>query len=267
MPTLKKVKPKNEKELHSIIEKELEALEEGLALLKYEFALTKGIPDFLCVDSGGRLVVIEVKLQEDEYILFQALRYYNEVDRDRYIIAKMFSKKDINPEEHPRIVLIAERFSDDIRRLSTLVIPDIELYEYTLLLTSEGKEGICYHTVSLPKVEEIITTPKSIDEIKEYLTKDILEPLFDKILEQVKNISNDIDVYTTQEYVGFKFRGRQIAWLWSHRKSLDIAAANIDENGRTIEFDNFRIEEGTEDYTETIEKIKKSFEILGGKAN
>jgi len=267
MITLKKTKPKNEKELHSIIEKELDALEEGLVLLKYEFALTKGIPDFLCVDSGERLVIIEVKLQEDENILFQALRYYNEIDKDRYVIAKMFSKKNINPKEHPRIVLIAEKFSDDIRRLSTLVIPDIELYEYTLLLTSDGKEGICYHAVSLPKVEEIITKPKLPDEIKKYLTKDILKPLFDKIIDQVKNISKDIDVYTTQDYVGFKFRGRQIAYLWPHRKSFDIVAANIDENGRTIEFDSVRIEEGTEDYTETIEKIKKSFEILGGKAN
>jgi len=267
MVTLKKTKPKNEKELHSKIEKELEALEEGLVLLKYEFSLTKGIPDFLCVDSGGRFVVIEVKLQEDENILFQALRYYNEVDRDRYIIAKIFSKKDINPEEHPRIVLIAERFSDDIRRLSTLVIPDIELYEYTLLLISEGKEGICYHPVSLPKIEEIPSKPRSISEIKNYITKDILKPFFDKILEQIKNINNDIDVYTTQGYVGFKFRGHQIAYLCPQRKSFDLAAANIDENGRNIEFDNLRIEEGTEDYTEIIEKIKKSFEILDGKAN
>jgi len=265
MVILKKTKPKNEKELHSIIEKELNALEEGLVLLKYEFALTKGIPDFLCVDSGERLVVIEVKLQEDENILFQALRYYNEIDKDRYVIAKMFSKKDINPKDHPRIVLISEKFSDDIRRLSTLVIPDIELYEYTVLLTSEGKEGICYHAVSLPKVEEI-NTPKSIEKIKEYLTKDILKPLFDRILKQVKDISKNIDVYTTQDYVGFKFRGHQIGWLCPHRKSLDIAAVNIDENGHNIDFDNFRIEEGTEDHTETIEKIKKSFENLEGKA-
>jgi len=267
MAILKKVKPKNEKELHSIMEKELNALEEGLVLLKYEFALTKGTPDFLCVDSGERLVVIEVKLQEDENILFQALRYYNEIDKDRYVIAKMFSKNDIKPKVHPRIILIAEKFSDDIRRLSTLVIPDIELYEYTLLSTSDGKEGICYHAISLPKVEEIITTPKSREEIKKYLTKDILKPLFDRIIEQVKDISKDIDMYTTQGYVGFRFKGHQIAYLCPQRKSFDIAAANIDENGRNIEFDNLRIEEGTEDYTETIEKIKKSFEILGGKAN
>lgn len=108
--------------------------------------------------------------------------------------------------------------------------------------------------------------PKPIAEIKNYITKDILKPLFDKISKEIKGISEDIEEYATQDYVGFKYRGRLVALLWPHRKSFDIATANIDENRRTSEFDNFRIEEGTEDYTETIEKIKKSFENLEGKA-
>lgn len=267
MATLKKVKPKNEKELHSIIQKELDALEEGLELLKYEFGLSKGIPDFLCIDSGGRLVVIEVKLQEDENILFQALRYYNEIDKNRFIIAKGFSDKNINPEEHPRIILVAERFSDDIRRLSTLVIPDIELYEYTLLITPNGKEGICYHPVSLPKTEEVPPKPKSIEEIKRYITKDSLNPTFDKVIKEIKGIGKDIEHYTTTEYVGFKYRGRQISYIWPHRKSFDIAVANIDEEGSGLGYESIRIETGTEDYKELIKKIKNSFVNLGGKAN
>lgn len=264
MVTLKKTKPKNEKELHSVIEKELDALEEGLVLLKYEFGLRKGIPDFFCVDSGGRFVIIEVKLQEDEYILFQALRYFNEIDRDRYVIAKMFSKKEINPDERPRIILVAEKFSDDIRRLSTLVIPDVELYEYTLLKTEEGKEGICYHAVSLPKIEEAPSKPKSIKDIKNYMTEDNLKSIFDKVFEEIKNIGKDIEEYATQDYVGFRYRGRQIAYLWTHRKSFDIGMPLIDENGRTIDYESMRIETGAEDYSQTFQKIKKSFKNIGG---
>ena len=265
MPTLKKIKPKNEKELHSIIEKELDALEEGLVLLKYEYSLTKGIPDFLCVDSGGRFVVIEVKLQEDENVLFQALRYYNEVERDRYIIAKMFPKKNINPEERPRIILIAEKFSEDIRRLTNLVIPDVELYEYTLLSISEGKEGICFHPVSLPKIEEIPTKPKSKKELLEYMTKDELKPIFKKVIDEIKEIGKEIEEYTVQDYVGFKYRGRQISWLWPLRKAFDIGIVIVDEDGRVINYDSQRIETGTEDYSESFEKIKRSYENIIGK--
>ena len=53
MPTFKKYEPSDEKELHDIIGKELDALEEGLTLVKYELHSGSDIPDFLCVDSGG----------------------------------------------------------------------------------------------------------------------------------------------------------------------------------------------------------------------
>ncbi len=265
MATLKKIKPKSEKELHSIIEKEIDALEEGLALLKYEFGLVKGTPDFLCVDSGGRLVIIEVKVQEDENILFQALRYYNEIDREKYAIAEMFSNRNIDPTKHPRILLIAEKFSDDLRRLSTLVVPDVELYEYTVLLTSNDKQGICYHPVSLPKIEEIPPKPLTVEELKDYITKDTLKPLFDKVIEEVRNIGRGIEEYTTQGYVGFKYKGRQIAWLSPQRKSFDIGAILIDENAHVAEYEPTRIETGNENYTDVLEKIKKSFENIGGK--
>ena len=145
MATLKKIKLKNEKELHSVIEKELEALEEGLTILKYEFAISKGVTDFLCADSGGRLVIIEVKLQEDENILFQGLRYYNEIDRDRYVIAKMFSRKDVDPKElkmgievereHTSDPKIAERIAKD----HLAEIPDY--YTRLAVMEEEGKRA------------------------------------------------------------------------------------------------------------------------------
>jgi hypothetical protein len=261
MPTLKKYDPKNEKELHSIIEKEIDSLEEGLIILKYEFTLAKGTPDFSCVDSGGRLVIIEVKCKEDENIVFQALRYYSEIDQKRYIIAKMFSNKKIDPEAHPRVILIARDFSDDIRRLSTLVIPEIELFEYTILKTQDNKEGICFHPVSLPKYEEPPSKSKSIEEIKGYMTKDSLKPVFEKILGRIKAIGDGIEDYTTESYVGFKYRGRQIAYLSPHRKSFDIGFPNIDEDGSTS-YEYQRIESGNEDYSETLEKILKTLKNI-----
>lgn len=266
MPTLKKIKPRTEKELHNIIEKEIGALEEGLELLKYEFGLEKGTPDFVCIDSGGRLVIIEVKLQEDENILFQALRYYNEIDKERYAIAKMFPDKRIDTDRHPRILLIAERFSDDLRRLSALFVPEFELYEYTVLSTPDEKQGICYHPVSLPKIEEIPTKPTTIDDLKKYITKEALIPLFDKLIDKIKNIGKGIEEYATQGYVGFKYKGRQIAWLSPRRKSFDVGAVIIDEDAHVINYELTRVETGSENYTDIIEKIKMSFEKISGKA-
>jgi RecB family endonuclease NucS len=99
MSTFINYKPSTEKELHGIIEAELDALEEGLSLLNYEFAMETGRADFLCVDSGGRLAVIDVKLHEDENVLFQALRYFSSIDKDRYIIANLYPDKHVDPND------------------------------------------------------------------------------------------------------------------------------------------------------------------------
>jgi len=265
MAILKKFKVKIEKELHSIIQKEIDALEEGLKVLEYEPSFGKCIPDFLCVDSGGRLAMIEVKLQEDENILFQALRYYNEIDKNRYAIEKMYPKHKIDPKEHPRILLIAERFSHDLRRLSTLVIPDVELYEYSLLLTPDNKEGICYHFVSLPKIEEILTEPTTIKGLRNYIKKDNLKTKFDEVIKDVNAIGNNIEDYATSYYVGFKYKGKQIALLEPFRKSFALWVIIKDENAHINDHDSIQIENGDENYDEILDKIRKTFINIGGK--
>jgi predicted transport protein len=265
MPTFRKYKPNSEKELHGIIEGDLESLEEGLNLLKYEFSTGKGTPDFLCVDSGGRLLIIEVKLSEDENVLFQALRYFSLIDKDRYLISTLFSGTRIDPEQEPRIILIAEKFSEDIRRLSTLIKPEIELFEYTVLIDSSGKKGITYHSVTLPVIEEPISKPLGFDDHREYITVDSLKLLFDRMREQIKSISDEIEEYVTQSYVGYKFRGRQFAWIRVYRRSIEIGAHIIDENKALLDYDGKRIESDVDDYSDTLEKIRTSFSNLGGK--
>jgi predicted transport protein len=263
MATFTRYEPKSEKELHSIIEKELDALEEGLVLLKYELGLEKGIPDFLCVDSGGGLVIIEVKLKEDENILFQALRYYNEIDRDRYAIAKLFSDNKIDPKQDPLIILIAERFSDDIRRLSTLVIPDVELYEYTVLRGQKSEEeGICYHWVSLPPPPSSLEPGPSIRELRNRMTNESLKPVFDKLIEEIKSIDKGIEEYAAQKYVGFKYRGRGIAYIEPQRKSFYIFANVLDENRKVLSTEHTRVLSETQDYQDMLEIIRKSYENL-----
>jgi hypothetical protein len=265
MPTLRKYKPQSEQELHIIIARELDALEAGLELLRHEYISGKGVLDFLCVDSGGRLVIIEVKLHEDENILFQALRYYSDIDRDRYLIATVFAGKAIDPEQNPRVVLIAERFSEDIRRLSTLVVPEIELLEYTVLVEPRGSKGICYHPVSLPVVTTPPSEPKTIDDLVQYLTNEELKPILANMRDDIKNIGEGIEEYPTQSYIGYKHTsGRQFAYIRIFRKSVEFGAHIIDENKQLLDYEGIRVETGSEDYAEVLEKSKASFINLGG---
>ncbi len=264
MPTFSKEKPTNEKELHGIIEKEFEALEEGLVLLKGEFSTNRGLLDFLCVDSGGKLAIVEVKLSEDENILFQALRYFSEIEKDRYVIAQIFPDQEIDPEQDPRIILIAERFSDDILRLSTLVQPDVELYEYTVLRDTSDKRGIVYHQVSLPQVSDTLSRPRTIEDHKDYITDVALRDHVDKHRDSINKIGDGIDEYPTQDYIGFRFRGRQFANISPHRRSFDLTAHVIGEKGKLLDYEFIRIETGEEDYSEIMTKIVSAYINLGG---
>ena len=268
MPTLRKYRPHSEQELHVVIKKELDALEAGLELLKHEYVSGKGILDFLCVDSGSSLVIIEVKLHEDENVLFQALRYYSDIDKDRYLIATIFADHEIDPDQNPRVVLIAERFSDDIRRLSTLVVPEIELFEYTILTEPGGSKGICYHPVSLPVVTTPPSEPKTMGDLIQYLTNEDLKPTLEKMRVDIKNIGRGIEEYPTQSYIGYKHTsGRQFAYIRLLRKAIEFGSHIIDENKQLLDYESVRVETGSEDYTEILEKIRASFINLGGKAN
>jgi len=265
MPTLTVYKPSSEKELHGIIEKELDALEDGLSLLQYEFTTEIGKPDFLCVDSGGRLTIIEVKLHEDENVLFQGLRYFSSIDKLRYSISNSFAEQGISPDEHPRLILIAESFSEDIKRLSTLVKPEVELFEYTVAISPENKKGIIYHPVGLPIIDETLPKPPNYEKLRDYLTNDSLKPILEKIRTDIKGISNAIDEYFTNSYIGYKYKGRNIASILTHRKLLDIGYAIIDEEKMNVDYKYTRLSNETESYADAMESLKKSFMNLGGK--
>ncbi len=266
MPTLKKYLPQSEAELHMLIQRELDAVEEGLELLQHEYPSGKGILDFLCVDSGGRLVIVEVKLHEDENILFQALRYFSDIDKNRYLVATVFPERHVTPEESPRIILIAEKFSEDIKRLSTLVVPEIELLEYSMVTLPDGEKGIIYHSVSLPIAARPPAEPKTVDKLIEYLKEDSLKPTLAKMRHAIKGLGKGIEEYATQGYIGYKHTsGRQFAYIKIYRKAIEFGAHIIDENKQLLDYEGIRVEKGEEDYSEVFEKIKTAFTNLGGK--
>lgn len=256
----------NEKELHDLIEKDIEALEPGIKILKHEFQCgDRGTVDFLYADSGNRLGLIEVKKDTDEDVLFQGLRYYSWIDKNRYAVASMFPKDKIDPSENPRLTLIAKSFSDDVRSLSTYVNPDVELYEYSVLKYKEIERGLCFHPVSLPKVYEMPGEAMTEKDLINYITDENLKKLFKEIIEKVTTFNSKIKKYNTEGYIGFQYNGRQIAYFSPHRKSFDVGAVKLDDKLSIIDYPFTRIVKGNEDYSTQIEIIKENLEKLDAK--
>ena len=262
MVKLSKSIPSSEKELHTIIKDNLDVLEEGLKLLEYEKILSKGIPDLLCVDSGGRIVIIEVKLHQDENILFQGLRYYNAVNKNRHAIANVFKDFYIDPKQSPRIILIAENFSDDIKNLTTVVNPTVELYLYQVVKYFD-EHGIVFISVSNPKGEiNEITGPPRLENIIEYLKNKSLHQIIDQIREKLKSLDPKIEEYITYSYIGYKYKGQFIGSVKTQRQSFDLEFAILDEDGSVIEYSAQRISQLGTDYSEGIEKVANAYNIL-----
>jgi len=264
MPTLKKYDVRDEEEVHSIIEKEIDAFEEGAKILKHEFQCgDRGTVDFLFVDSGNRLGLIEVKKDKDDDMLFQGLNYYDWVYRNIYAVKNMFPSDNINPNEHPRLVLAAGQISDNLRNLTTHVKPDVELYEYSLLEDAEGNIGIDFHPVPQPKIIEAPEKPNTIKDVLNYITNDKIKDICKDAIDKIKNIHKDVDAYATVDYIGFRYKGRQIAYIWTYRKAFDIAGVRLDENLHIMDWDTIRIESDDENYSTQLETIKEALKALG----
>ena len=130
-----------------MIEKDLDNLEKGMTLIQHEMNLPGNIPDFLCVDSGSRLTIIEVKLDEDKDILFQGLRYYNEVEKLRWQLAGVFKQREVDPKQKPRIILIAKSFTEETKRMCMHVKPTIDLFEYSAKLCQQPRKRVDLSTL------------------------------------------------------------------------------------------------------------------------
>jgi hypothetical protein len=257
--------PQKEKELHEIIKTNLNLLEDEFRLMQYEYPTETGIIDLLCVDGEGRIVIIEVKLHEDEGILFQALKYYSVINNIRYQLAKNFEKYKINPEFSPRIVLIAEGFSEDIKRLAILVIPEVELFEYTTIKFEDSEKGIIFHSVSLPIEISEPAKPPTIERLIENLKNKILLPLLEQARERIKLIGTGIDEYATQSYIGYRYsNGRQIGFIMTYRNSFRVGSTIIDEEKRLLRYEDKRIETIEDTYDNIIENICTSYINLSG---
>src|SRR5258708_1284323 len=66
----------SENQLEEVVRQTPEVIEDGLRFLDHQVATDRGPLDVLLVDSGGALVVVELKVVVDDDMLTQGLDYY-----------------------------------------------------------------------------------------------------------------------------------------------------------------------------------------------
>ncbi len=131
--------------LESILRRDITKLDPGLIIapLHAQYRSSQGGPtgarpiDLLALRHDGRLVVIELKVNEDREHVFQGVDYWRRVEahrrRGHISSAKLFGEREIS-DESPLVYLVAPslRFHPSFRTLARMIAPDVEIYRFDI---------------------------------------------------------------------------------------------------------------------------------------
>lgn len=210
----KRLEIDQERELESQVIKDPEALEEGLVYLTHQRSANGNYIDVLAADSDGVLVVIELKVGEEDQMLLQALEYYDYVSSNRDRLAKEYSHKaKIVDQEEPRIMLVASSFSDRLKLAARYVEPKVTLLEYSYLETKNKDRGLFCKEERFES-EGGYSAPVALEAIFAYVVNPGVKKACLKVHSEINKLGQDLEVIANGTHgIRFKCKNRLIGGL------------------------------------------------------
>lgn len=207
---------KNELELHQLIDKNLEEIF-GIRYIKDEYITEKhGRIETLGLDESNRPVVIEYKKTQEKGQLVQANRYMTWIKQnpDSFELIARENLKNLNGEidfANPRILCFAQEYSIDDKCLALSLGAELWKYRYyeneTLVINREEEPEQLIKTKSKGfTIEKIARQPRSAKSVDEHLqgASEELKDLFSRLDTQIREISSEIERYTTNAEIIYK---------------------------------------------------------------
>ncbi len=266
---MNEIKFNDEKQLHFLIKANIDSLENGLIVLQHLFRAKNNTEiDLLCLDGEGRIVIIEVKINEDRKQLYQALKYCIEIRKCIGYFPKIFDIKNIKFEESPRIILIAKEFSEIMRNTSLLVKPKIDFFKYQ----AYQNQTINFEKMESPILETYYPLLYSIEKHLERIQiKDIKDHCIDSI-RIVEDIDSSLRVYAIKDKINIQHLKSQriISYIETHQKSYRIFAYKfVKRHGNYCRYStkNVSVKKKNQDLNQIFEQIKCSIESLNIRDN
>lgn len=91
----------------------------------------------LMVDSGGALVIAELKVVKSDSMIFQAVDYYDYVANNIDSFARAYKDYDIDVKQRPRLLLIAPSFSPRLLNRCRWIDIPISLFTFVCIKVSD----------------------------------------------------------------------------------------------------------------------------------
>jgi hypothetical protein len=192
--------------LEDLVRQAPDLLEDGLSYVGHQRRARDGRLDVLLVDSGRALVVAELKVVEDDGMLWQALDYYDYVQDNVEGLARAYPAANIDPQQAPRLFLIAPSFSISLlNRVKWLSIsPLISLFSYRCIQIDnlEGGQIAVYLKVRPPVLREVVTT-SSVEEKVAYITDPAAQGKARDLLSFVQSLGPSVSIDPVQAGLEF----------------------------------------------------------------
>lgn len=218
-------------------------IEEGLVYIDHQLNTDRERRlDVLMVDSGGALVVAELKVIEDDGMLIQGIDYYDFITRNHEFICRTYSKYKIKPSERPRLMFIAPSFSINfLERWKWLSIP-ANLYTYQCVKI-EGDEDIfpLFTEVNPPTLISPPEPRMSAEQVLEYITDLEMRGIASDLLVEIKSWDEEnISVDPIQYWISLKYKGRVFAYLGPRRRffGFEVTEADGSRPWVTVQLEN-----------------------------
>jgi len=140
----------NARELEKILVSDINAFEKGLTVIGSQIPINPSTRlDILCHDENGTLVIFQLSTEENDAMLFEALKALSYLDNVKHMMKFYYSNFQINDAETPRLVLLAPSFSKNLLTIAShLTGLRIDLYEWEYLKFGDQK-GLRTKPISL----------------------------------------------------------------------------------------------------------------------
>ena len=207
-------------------------IEEGLRFVDHQVKTERGPLDVLLVDSGNALVVVELKVVEDDDMLVQGIDYYDHVASNIHAFALAYKKSRVDPEQDVRLFLIAPSFSLLLlNRCKWLRLEKLlSLFTFKCVELKGKPKAIvpAFNEVPVPiPPERLITKERHFN----YIADPALRRVAEKLLKEIEGLDKK-NIETKPETYNIRVTafGEELMYLWTTRRSFWVSAA--DEKGQ-----------------------------------
>lgn len=253
----------NESTLEHLIMDNPEILEKGLQVLHHQFLTRTGPLDLLCIDSDSRLVVVELKIVEDDSALLQAFRYYDYVNENRDAIIRQVPNQEISSVS-PRLMLVAPTFFEDMKTAARYITePQVELFRYHYFEVDANRSELFCEQVEVGAPSVPIES-KTVDDLVNYIRDGSLRDLCRDTIRRIEKIGKRIEVKPTQFYVGLLYQNRLVSRVYCYREYFDVYYPRENISGDWDDWDSIRVSSKDELDPDALSRIESGYAQLGG---